>query len=343
MEKVNDTSLLINLLLQYGLINSLYQQIADSSMLKFEAQCQITDFYNTYKSKETFEKTILNLLLSAEKEKLVPIVSNLRTEIAKSIEIYAKNKEFFDGIDTCKVCSGRHNRLKIEIEGQLKDTNELRRELTQARNSLEAASWKNDKVVSQRLTTEEDRLEKSYKKEQEKLEELYRQQKESDKNAAQYTENVFGGIFEVSNTFAYLLDNYFPVEEKKKLIEAKPVLKLGSYFDMKLISLVHNECNNIQFENLSEIDLYSIFNLQPANAGLSIKSGERTRMCYLIYKLYKYLKTENRTEWRTAILESVGIEKKYYDSKYKEPISEIPSRKSENFAKRIDEIFNNLS
>lgn len=336
-------SLLTNLLPQYRLINSLYQQVADSSTLGFDTQRQITDFYNNYKNGEAFEKAILNLLLSADKEKLVPIVSNLRTEIAKSIEIYIGNKDFFDGIDTRKVCTGRHNPLKIEIEGQLKDTNNLWQELTQVRNSLEAASWKDSKIATQRLIIEEERLESSYKKEQEKLEELYRQQKESDNNALQYTVNVFSSIHELSGSFLSLLENYFPIEKEKNPKEAKPVLKPGAYFDMKLVSLIHNECNNIQFENLSEIDLYAILNLQSTNAKLSLKSGERTRMCYLIYKLYEYLKVENRTEWRTSILDSAGIEKKYYDSKYKEPISEVPSRKSERFALLIDGIFKNLS
>ncbi|MDH6357771.1 hypothetical protein [Parabacteroides sp. PF5-9] len=334
-------SLLTNLLPQYRLLNSLYQQVVDSSTLRFDSQCQITDFYEEYKDKEAFEKAILNLLLSADKEKLAPIVSNLRTEITQSIEIYIKNKEFFIGIDTRKVYSERYNPLKIEIEGQLKDTNELRQELTQVRNSLESASWKNDKIATRRLTTEEERLDNLYKREQEKLEDLYWQQKESDNIASRYIDNVFGSIYELSNSFLSLLDNYFPIEKEKKLVETKPVLKQGSYFDMKLVSLIHNKCNNIQFENLSEIDLYSILNLHPTNSILTVKTGERTRMCYLIYKLYEYLKTESRTEWRTAILKSVGIEKSYYNSKYKEPISEVPSRKSETFAQHVDILFAN--
>ncbi|MDR2913476.1 MAG: hypothetical protein LBV74_01340, partial [Tannerella sp.] len=83
----------------------------------------------------------------------------------------------------------------------------------------------------------------------------------------------------------------------------------------------------------------ALLNLQATNAVLAVKSGERTRICYLIYKLYEHLKTDNRTEWRTRILDLTGIEDKYYKSKYKEPISEIPSRKSESFAQHIDRIF----
>jgi hypothetical protein len=112
---------------------------------------------------------------------------------------------------------------------------------------------------------------------------------------------------------------------------------------MNLVSLIHQECNNIQFENLSETDFYALLNLQPCNSKLTVKSDEKARVCYLIYKLYEYLKTESRAQWRTAILESAGIKEEYYKSKYKEPLSEIPSRKNEHFARCIDRIFNNLS
>lgn len=335
--------MLVALLPKYRLLNSLCQQIADSLALSFDNQCYITDFYNEFKDEQALEKDLLNMLLSADKEKSAPLITNLRAEINKNIDIYIAHKELFNGIDTLKVCTDRHNPLRIEIAGQLKDTNILWQELTQARNSLESASWKNDKIAILRFTQEEERIESRYQKEQEKLDELYRQQKESDNYAFRYTNNMFGSIFELSSSFLSLLDNYFPVEKEKKPKEITPALKSGAYFDMKLVSQIYHECNNIQFENLSETDLYSILNLQPTNAKLNIKSGERIRMCYLIYKLYEYLGTENRTDWRTAILESAGIEKSYYDSKYKEPISVVPSRKSEIFAQHIDKIFNNLS
>lgn len=338
MEKSNNISILVALLPKYRLLNTLYLQTVKNLRLSYDNQCIITDFYKEFNHSQFFEEAIINMLLSTDKEKSALIISNLRTEIHKNIDTYLANKDFLNGIDTINVCAKRHNPLYAEIDGQLKNTNKLWKELTQVRNSLESASWQDDKIAIQRLTREEERLEHSYRKEQEKLQTLYQQQKESDK-ATQYLENLFGYIYKQGCSFIDLLDNYFPAEKEKKLTKVKP----GNYFDMKLVSLIHNECNNIQFENLSEIDLYAILNLQSTNAKLIIKTGERTRMCYLIYKLYEYLKTESRKDWRITILEFAGIEKKYYDSKYKEPESEIPSRKSESFAQRISKIFEYLS
>ncbi|MCC8089183.1 MAG: hypothetical protein LIO79_07970 [Rikenellaceae bacterium] len=108
---------------------------------------------------------------------------------------------------------------------------------------------------------------------------------------------------------------------------------------MKLVSAIHNVCNNIQFENIAEVDLYAILNLQPTNAHLILKTGERTRMCYLIHKLYEYLKTDNRAQWRGIMLKNLEIREDFYKSKYKEAASELTGRKSESFAQRIDDIF----
>jgi hypothetical protein len=317
--------------------------LAEDWILSFEAQCRITDFYNEFKDIQAFEKTILNLHLSTDKEKLVPIISNLRTEINKNVEIYTSHKDLFDKINILKVCTGRYNPLRIEIEGQLTKTNKLWQELAQVRNSLESASWDNDQIAVERLTKEEERIEGLYKKEQQKLDALYQKQKESDNYAIRYMKNVFGQIFELGSSFISLLDTYFPIERKKEQQEIKPTLKTGAYFEMQLVSKIHNECNNIQFNNLSELDLYALLNLQPNNAKLIVKPREGARMCFLISKLYDYLKTDNKKEWRTAILESAGIDKSYYESKYKEPVSEFPSKKSKEFAERIGKIFKELS
>jgi hypothetical protein len=115
-------------------------------------------------------------------------------------------------------------------------------------------------------------------------------------DAAWTGRNYYSLIYGLSRSFTSILDSYFPGEKEKAQKTAKPAIAPGTYFDMKLVSAIHSQCNNIQFENITEIDLYSLLNLQPTNAVLAVKSGERTRMCYLIYKLYEYLKTDNRAE-----------------------------------------------
>ena len=182
--------------------------------LRFDTQCQITDFYKEFRNTQDFEKTIINFLISIDREIQKQIISNLQAEIDKNIEIYITNKYFFDRIDTLRVCTNRYNPLKIEIEEQLKVTNEIWQEITKARNSLEAANWKDDKIAEERLTKEEERLKGIYKGEQNKLESLFKQKEVSDEYAKKYTENVFKTIYELGRSFLLLLEKYFPVEKE---------------------------------------------------------------------------------------------------------------------------------
>ncbi|MDR0746251.1 MAG: hypothetical protein LBF17_07150 [Mediterranea sp.] len=87
-------SLLTDLLPRYRSVNILYQEAIDKSVLNFDTQCSITDFYNEFNDIQAFEKAILNFLLLADKEKQEQIAVHLRTEIGKNTEIYAANKDF---------------------------------------------------------------------------------------------------------------------------------------------------------------------------------------------------------------------------------------------------------
>ena len=212
------TTLLTELLPQYRLLNSLCLNIVENSALSFEEQCSITDFHNQFNDKTVFEKAIVNLILSTDKEKQLQIISNLKTEISKNIDTYTTHKDLFNEIDTRKVCTDRYNPIRIETEGQSEIVNKLRQEFTLIRGNLESASWNNNKIKIQRLTEEEERVEKLYRIEQEKLQSLYKQQKESDNHAFLYTKNVFERIHELSLFHISLLNSYFSDEGKNEIV-----------------------------------------------------------------------------------------------------------------------------
>lgn len=331
---------IIDVLPQYTTINTVYQEVLKTSTLNFDEQCQITDFYTWIKNRENFEKAVLNFILSTDKEKQLSIVSMLRKLINRNIEIYNSNQIFFDGLDTISVCANRPDSLNYQINIQQSQTNSFWVELVQVRNSLESSSWNRDDAKVESLNREEERLSNLYKIEQEKLTALYKQKNESDTAASKYVNNIFKKLYELGIFNLSILDNYFPIETKRQdSNQSNPQMQEGKYFDMEIVSKIHKECNGAQFEYLTEMELYSILNLLPANVQLIIRKREKIRMCYLISILYDYLKVENKTQWRTVILNSIGIEEGFYNSKYKEPVSETPSRESKDFALSISKIF----
>ena len=94
------TTLLTELLPQYRLLNSLCLNIVENSALYFEEQCIITDFHNQFNDKTAFEKAIVNLILSTDKEKQQQIISNLKTEISKNIDTYTTHITLFSCADS---------------------------------------------------------------------------------------------------------------------------------------------------------------------------------------------------------------------------------------------------
>ena len=59
-------SLLTDLLPWYRSVNTLYREIVEKSVLSFDIQCNITDFYNEFNNIQSFEKVVLNFILSAD-------------------------------------------------------------------------------------------------------------------------------------------------------------------------------------------------------------------------------------------------------------------------------------
>ncbi|CDN30766.1 hypothetical protein BN938_0661 [Mucinivorans hirudinis] len=139
-------------------------------------------------------------------------------------------------------------------------------------------------------------------------------------------------------TFQEIVEKYLPTEIKTVTPVVTPTAPSAGYFDMGLVSAIHKLCNDQQFEAISELDLYATLNNQATSSVLKIKSGEKTRMCYLIHSLSEKIKGADKAVWRVEMLRKLEISESYYSSKYREPVSDIPSQKSMQFAKELKSI-----
>lgn len=266
------------------------------------------------------ERIALSILDKSVNER---VLTRLRKLLAKSVRIYQARQTDFDGMDFRAIYLAQEEYLFEE-------------KLRSLRNDLnDTPEFPYPAEQGQEIFLKETRQE---------IIRLENEKMEYKRTGAWIGKNYYLPINELSRSFISILDAYFPVETKNQEGAIDPHIKIkeGVYFDMSLIAPIHKVCNNIQFENLSEIDFYAQLNLQPTNARLIVKAGERTRVCYLIYKLYEHLKTDSKTEWRTIMLRTLEIKEDFYKSKYKDAVSELPSRKSGNFAQQIDEIFEKI-
>ena len=83
--------------------------------------------------------------------------------------------------------------------------------------------------------------------------------------------------------------------------------------------------------------------MQPTIAKLIIRNREKERTYHLISKLYDVLQSDENKEWRTALLDQLGIKWETYNSKYKTVVvsSEESNKKNKEFKDIIESIFNN--
>ena len=107
---------------------------------------------------------------------------------------------------------------------------------------------------------------------------------------------------------------------------------------MSLLAPVHELCNGRQFEDMAAIYFFHAFNLHQTSKPLEVRKYEKIRVCYLIDQLSEKIDKDSRSEWIGAMLRNIGIEQEYYRSKYREPISDPPSKKNKEFAEALKEI-----
>ena len=242
------------------------------------------------------------------------------------------NKNVLENLNIQKTCEKYSNQYETQISDQLHNTQKYWTELSEINNLLDAIGFRqHTEQEEKRLWEKHEILTEKYNKEKALLNDLYEKRKVVQKTAEKYQDNYFPKILTLSQKLSEIVQKYIP-----KTVHSLPE---GIFFDMKTASEIHKICNNTIFENLSETDFYTAINLQASDKILKLKQGEKTRVCFLVYKMYENIKSGNKTEWRTSILQHLEIDESYYKSKYKEPISEVPSRKSEQFAREIKELF----
>lgn len=321
-----------DILPQYTQLNTIISEVSIRRSIEFAQQEFVADFYTQFDNIQSFEAMLINLTMNAEPERHKTLSESLSVEIQNNIRLISSNKSVLENLNIEKTCDNFANQYETQISNQLHNTQAVWKELSEVNNSLDAIGFRqHTEQEEKRLWEKHKTLTEKYNAEKVILSELYEKQEFAIKTAKKYQDNYFPKILSLSHKLNEIIQKY--------VSKATQNLPEGAFFDMATSSNIHRICNNTIFENLSETDFYTAINLLATDKILKLKQGEKTRVCFLIYKMYENIKSGNKTEWRTSILQQLEIDESYYKSKYKEPISEVPSRKSEQFARKIKELF----
>lgn len=317
---------------QYTQLNALISKVSDRCSIEFDEQRFVVDFYNQFKDIQPFETMLIDLTIQSDLKRYKTLINSLSTEIQNNIRLIASNKNTLASLNIEKTCDKFANQYETQISDQLHITQQYWKELSEVNNSLDAIGFRqHTEQEEKRLWEKHETLTEKYNSEKAILNDLYEKQKVGQKTAEKYQENCFPKVLSLSHKLGEITQKYISTTAQS-LLE-------GAFFDMATSSNIHRICNNTIFGNLSETDFYTAINLLTSDKILQLKQGEKTRACFLVYKMYESIKSANKTQWRTSILKVLDIDENYYKSKYKDPISEVPSRKSEQFASEIIEVF----
>lgn len=318
---------------RYTRLNVLISEISDSRTIEFEQQRFVADFHAQFSDIQSFEAMLIDLVAQTEAVQSGVLLKSLGREIQRNVQLISANKQTLENIDVKQACEKFAKQYDTPIANQIHITQEIWKEYKKADNSLDTIGFrKHSEQEEKRLWEKHEELTKRYKDEKKVLSQLYEQQKEAENTARKYLDNKFGLLLALSQAFSNILEKYLPKTETTP--------QNGAYFEMSLISAIHKECNDEQFENISELDLYAVLNLLPSSGRFVIKNGERNRVYYLIHKLYERLPKENNQVWRTAILQSLQLDERTYLSKYRTAKSKDTTPELKLFADNLDELFN---
>ena len=122
--------------------------------------------------------------------------------------------------------------------------------------------------------------------------------------------------------------------------KATPPDATKDYFKPGLIIKIYELCNGQQFEDCNSTRFIDALNLRTTDSVLKIKEREKVRVCHLINQLWRQLRKEVRDEWLSEILDSLGISRKFYNSKYSISPREYDRSKASNiFCTELSNIF----
>ena len=99
-----ENSMLVDLLPEIEKLNAIYANITDNKRLNYKEQRFITAYYAQYMDIVLFDKALVRIIVSGQKEHYISVISNVRDEIYRNIQLYSSNEKYLNEIDIHKIC-----------------------------------------------------------------------------------------------------------------------------------------------------------------------------------------------------------------------------------------------
>lgn len=317
-------------------ISKTYSEIISGISITIEDARNLLAFYNSFPSVYDVESGIMDLALNAPSERMSIILKSLYYDLRRISNLYQDNREFYDQTVLRLLWHKPISFLDKEIYTQKKNTQDASDELKDASKSFELTPFngtaKEEAAILERRVN---KLTDEYKVQKTKLESLYAERNRLENEKRSITTDIFRIIYSKCVGLLAIVEKYYTNPAENVSVQSTSIETL---LPMSLIAPIYDLCNGNQFESLPSIDFFHIFNLHSSDAILEVRKNEKARVCYLINQLSEKINIDKRNEWVESMLNTLNISQDYYRSKYREPVSDMPSKKNKEFAEALSDI-----
>lgn len=323
---------------QISSVCKIYSDVITGNGINREESLALVAFINSFPSIYDAESWIMDLVLNSPHVDIKILLHSLNEDLDKIVILYEKGSSLYNLKDLRCLWTSYITYFKDEIKEQLKRTQEASDNLKEMSNSYEMAEigGRSPYEVSM-LERRVDRLTAEYKDQKDKLEELYAECKNLESEMYSIPRDIFKIIYSKCKSLIPVVEKYYTKPVLAKTTEQTQQTEL--ILSMPVVASIHELCNGNQFEEISPIDFFHILNLHPnIRKTLKVRKNEKARVCYLINQLGKRISPNKKGEWMESMLKTLGITLEYYRSKYREPVSDLPSKKNQEFAEALREV-----
>ena len=320
-------------ILEFSNLNKVYGSIFRRNTIIYDEQRFISNFYTRFFDATIFEKIIITTVRKFKPEKYSVLLKSLQIEIERNIKLFNEKESFLKDINTKEICENFAKQYKQDIINQSEITLRFSRKYDEFNNALESIGFRHHTKNELNDLLGKHAIQKSlYKSEKKKLSDLYGRQKQLEREAYEYTKNIFESVFKLNNLLLGILNKYI----NESTYSNKALIKNGNYFNMGFSHALWKATNDKYFRDISETEFYNSINLLTKPIALSIKERQRVNVSYIIYQLFKNMNHEQKLLWKSHICVHLDI----VDAINKRPSSVKSSAevKNSNQEKFVDEI-----
>ena len=235
MENSNEQSqsYIINLLVKFGSLNSIYNEVFEKDKLTVFQQQKIYNFYNDFQDVEMFETELLCFFYLDNLTKNRNILNQLKSRIQSNVSLYDENSLFINKVNVYEVCYLYieylyKDRIKL-LHDRVCEFKTETRNLDREYDSLfYSKSLSKDKENIFQIRFKELRvLETEAQKEHD---DTYKERNVEQNEVFKYKKNVFKDIQQLGLRFISIINSYFP-DEKEISISSENLTIISDEFE----------------------------------------------------------------------------------------------------------------